>query len=95
MNAREKIEAEEKKLEIYNIRGAVCEVCGKRVLYTEAQIAHRIPKTKGYLKKYGKKIMHHKRNLALVCSLECNSAVNVGNNFIKVRELIDRIKEEL
>lgn len=96
MKAREKIEAEEKKIEIYNIRGATCEVCGKRVLYTEAQIAHRI--SKGQVKKYGKEIIHHPKNLVLTCSGKmgrCNDSINITNNPMEVLRIVKSIEEEI
>lgn len=93
MTAREKLEAEDKKLDIFIKRCATCETCGKRLLYTESQLAHRIPKSKMYLKKYGKEIIHHTKNLALVCGLECNSAVNISNNPMAVVELVKEIQD--
>ena len=95
MNAREKLEANEKKIQIYNARNGTCEVCGKIIPQSEAQLAHRIPKTKMYLKKYGKEIIHHRLNLALVCGLECNSKVNIGNKPMEVEYIVDRVKEQL
>lgn len=75
MTEREKFYAAERKIEIYHKRHGRCEVCGKPVRLDEAQLAHRIPKHKKYIKKYGKPFMHSDINLALVCSLRCNAAV--------------------
>ncbi len=72
-----------------------CEVCGNVMFFQDSQLAHRICKSKMHLKKYGKEIIHHSLNLALVCGLECNSAVNIGNNPMEVEKLIKRIEDSL
>ena len=95
MTARQKFEANEKKIQIYNSRAGICEVCKLNIPFNQAQLAHRIPKSKMYLKKYGAKVIHHKKNLALVCGLECNSTVNIGGNPEKVKQLVNEIKGEL
>ena len=61
------------------------------------QLAHRIPKAKSYLKKYGKEVIHHKLNLATVCSLKCNDAVLLDpkTHPIEAQELIEKINEVL
>ena len=60
------------------------------------QLAHKIPATKGYLKRYGKEVIHHPLNLATVCSLKCNDAVLLDpkTHPIEAEELIRRIKNE-
>ena len=95
MTAREKMEAEEKKQNIYIQRSGVCEVCGKLIKHSEAQLAHRIGQTKPNLKKYGKETLHHPANLALVCSLKCNSKVDISMNPMKVLDILGEIAEEL
>ncbi len=93
MTEREKFEANEKKERIYYARGGVCEFCRKSVTLAECQLAHRIPKSKMFLKKYGKKVIHSAGNLALTCSLKCNAAVNIGNNPGAIEELVAEIEE--
>jgi hypothetical protein len=98
MTAREKIEAEEKKQKIYVQRSGVCEVCGKLIKHSEAQLAHRIAKSKPNLRKYGEDVLSHPKNLALTCSDKfgrCNDSCNIGNNPGKVQELLSEIAEEL
>ena len=95
MTAKQKLESQEKKIQIYNARIATCEVCGKNIPFNDCQLAHRIPKTKMYLKKYGVEIIHHEMNLALVCGLRCNSAVNIGMNPIAVGELVNKIRQNI
>ncbi len=96
MTAKEKLEAQEKKIQIYNSRNCTCEVCNKNISFSEAQLAHRISKSKPNIKKYGKKVIHHNLNLALTCSDKfgrCNDSVNINNNPIAIGELIKDIKE--
>ena len=93
MTGKQKLEAQEKKIQIYNMRGAICEGCKKNIPFSEAQLAHRIPQTKMYLKKYGTNIIHHNKNLALVCSLDCNSSVNIGGNPMAIKKLVEDIQE--
>ena len=97
MKERDKIDAIEKKQQIIAERGFRCEVCGKPVSYQTAQLAHIVPSTKSYLQRYGGDIIHHPLNLAVVCSLKCNSAVLLDpkTHPIESAELIAKIKEEL
>ena len=98
MTAKEKLEAQEKKIQIYNSRNATCEICGKNISYNEAQLAHRISKGKVNLKKYGPEVIHHRKNLVLTCSDKmgrCNDSVNIGNNPMAVKKLVEEIKGEL
>jgi hypothetical protein len=93
MTEREKFEANERKAYLVAKSGGRCEVCGDWL--NIPQLAHRIPRTKMYLKKYGPAIVHHDLNLAVVCSLRCNSAVNIGMNPAAVSVLVDKIKAAL
>ena len=94
MTGREKLLAEDKKKRIYYKNYGICEVCQKQVPMQEAQIAHRIGQTKVNLKKYGKETIHSFHNLALVCSLECNSKVDITYNPQKVLDVLQKIIEE-
>ena len=94
MTNREKFEAEEKKKRIYYKNLGRCEVCQLSIPIGLAQLAHRIPKSKMNLKKYGKEVIHSYQNLALVCSLKCNSKVNIGNNPGKILDVLSEIAKE-
>ena len=87
----------ETKLRVYARCRGKCEVCGKPMSIYEMQMAHRVPKTKFYLKKYGKEIVHNDMNLAATCSLKCNSSVLLDpkTHPIEAQELIEKIKESL
>jgi 5-methylcytosine-specific restriction endonuclease McrA len=94
MTERERFEYQENRIRLMIERGCVCEVCGKPLHLGNLQLAHRIPKAKRYLKKYGKEVIHHPLNLATVCSLKCNDAVLLDpkTHPIEAAELIRRIK---
>jgi hypothetical protein len=97
MTKREELAIYETRVRLLNRSGCRCEVCGKPVFLETSQIAHRIPKTKRNLKIYGKGVIHHEINLAVVCSLRCNSAVlrNIATNPVECGRIISRIKEAL
>lgn len=97
MTESKKLDAYELKLSMYNKAHGRCEVCGKRIPFTEAQLAHRIPKTKNYLDIYGSDVINHPLNMAAVCSLKCNDAVLMkpATQPVKASELLHRIQEDL
>jgi hypothetical protein len=78
----------------YNIRYTLdawsCQKCGRPA----TQMAHRIANTKTNRKIYGNKIDHNE-NLVSVCSLDCNSTYNIGNNPVKSAKLIAIINERV
>ena len=76
----------------YIARSGHCEVCGEYVPYDFAQLAHRIPKYKMWLKKYGEDVINNELNLAYVCSLKCNSAVLIDKKPLQMESLLKRIK---
>lgn len=95
MTERERLDAWEQKIALIERAGGRCEVCGASL--THPQVAHRIPKFKRYLKRWGKAVIHHPLNLAVVCSLKCNSAVllDPATHPIEAEELIDKIMQNL
>ncbi len=97
MTERERFEYQENRIRLMIERGCVCEVCGKPLHLGNLQLAHRIPKAKRYLRRYGKAVIHHPLNLKVVCSLRCNSAVllDPATRPIETEELIQQIKEDL
>ena len=91
MTFYEKESAEQLKLQILSEQNYSCAVCGKTFSCTNLpELAHRIPKHKWILKKYGGKVVHHKLNLKATCS-KCNSAVLVDPHKIEGKELLDKI----
>jgi hypothetical protein len=70
-----------------------CEVCGLSAnRYGTAQLAHRIPQGKRWLRKYGAEVIHSPLNMALTCSLKCNGAVDIRNHPIEIAALVAKIK---
>jgi len=84
---------EQVRLEKYRETGYRCEVCGKYLWATGAipQLAHRIPQRKWCLKRWGKEIIHHPDNLALVCGLECNAKVQINPDGVDAAVLAAKI----
>jgi len=76
-------------LKRYEIEDYRCFFTGK----TAIQNAHRIPRTKMYLKKYGSEIINHNINLVPVLNLEYNSKINVGNKPVTIEKIAQFIKD--
>ena len=91
MTDRERARIEETKRAMIALY-PMCQLCG---LAPSIQLAHVIPQTRGNLRKYGKRIIHHPSNLRAVCSLACNSAASLGCNPVAEAALVARIGREL
>ena len=72
------------------ISGGRCEVCGSP-LGIHAQGAHRIGNTKVNRKKYGDFVIDHRFNMGMVCSLACNSRLDISRDTGEVIKLCCRI----
>lgn len=81
-------QTEQRRTALYR-SGGVCEVCGK--VLTVMQGAHRIANTKSNRAKFGSLVIDHHLNIAIVCSLKCNDACNIGYNPRKSLELALKI----
>lgn len=66
----------------------LCAVCGKPLKQGQPQYAHKIANTKTNRSKYGSFVIDHTLNGAMVCSLGCNQAMNIGFNRGAVLNLI-------
>ena len=73
------------------VSGGVCEVCGKTLTSSTWQGAHRIANTKPNRAKWGKFVIDHPLNIAIVCSLKCNQVCNIGYDEGKCLRLVQRI----
>jgi len=93
MTPREKLEANERKIELIESRGGRCEVCGKQ--NQNLQLAHRIPK--GYADIYGSVVINHPLNLVVTCPGNCNDSVLMkpATQPVRVKKLIERIRTAL
>ncbi len=85
-------EQSEKRLHLFLEMNWTCEVCGSPIVLGIPQLAHRINQSKTNLKKYGKDIIHHKENLAVVCSLKCNQKISLYGKIESIKKLIKKIK---
>lgn len=95
---RKTFEISETKEEIFNRDEWICQVCGKQVTTSTAQLAHIIPQSKSMLKKWGKDIIHHPNNMLTTCSLNCNNAVQENSPEIQVeiaRDIVGNIEREV
>ena len=97
MTGNDKLIAEEQKYRIYAEQSCRCHACGFPVPYSMAETAHRIPKTKAYLKKYGAEVIHHRKNLVITHPGKCNSSVLLDpkTHPVEAAKLIESIKKEL
>ena len=78
------------------ISGGVCEVCGRPLNDGQPQGAHRIANTIFNRSKWGSFIVDHPDNIAMVCSLSCNHACNIGHDTGECLRLLNKIvKKEL
>jgi len=96
MTAIQKLEANEKREELFKKCGYKCAGCGFSIrAFGTEQLAHRIPKSVQNLKKYGDEVINHELNLVPVCSLRCNSRMNIGCKPIEIIKLVDKIRDKL
>ena len=79
---------------MYNAVEGICEVCGKYIPMNDFEIAHRIPNSPTWLKKYGKEIIDHKFNKA-VTHKACNASVLLANQIVEREKLVDRILADI
>jgi 5-methylcytosine-specific restriction endonuclease McrA len=87
---RKHFEIEQKRQRIFQRDNYICLVCGEPA----RQIAHGISNSKMNLKKYGDEIVNHDFNLFSVCSLACNSKMNIDNKPNDILAIIERINNE-
>jgi len=92
---REQLDYATQRIYLFLRAEGKCEVCGRRINSETMQLAHRIPQTKRNLKKYGKEVIHHPKNLRATCSLSCNSKVDIRNHPVAQSNLLAEIEEEI
>jgi hypothetical protein len=82
---------------IFRERPYVCEICGRPLWGWGVipQLAHRIPQRKWCLKRWGKEVIHHPRNLVLVCGLECNQKAQINPEGLEAAALAAEIMLEI
>lgn len=94
MTSRESLDYMAKRFYVFNRAGGRCETCGDPISVGVFHMAHRIPQTKYFIRKYGKEIVHHELNFAATCPTDgCNSAQDIRNHPVEVDELAQHIQE--
>lgn len=85
------------KMALYYGQDRVCAYCGKPITPYESEIAHRIPQRKHMIRRYGKDVIHHPDNLALVClrSDRCNGGMSIAGHPVAIDQLAQKIRAKL
>ncbi len=95
MTGKELLKYEETRIDVYNRARGKCEVCNSPIEYLTYQMAHKIPQSKMYLKKYGKEVIHHRLNFVATCGLICNGRASISGWPLEIDELVQKIRLEL
>lgn len=91
MNGRAKLDAEERRQELFAAVDWRCVVCGFSLYLGVPQLAHRVSKSKNNIDAWGSNVIHHPLNTVPVCSLRCNDAVSIGGHRGPGKALLERI----
>lgn len=96
MTEYDKLVANEAKEKRYRQALGQCEICHKQITRSEAQLAHRIPKHKKYILKWGQSVINHELNLMLTCP-GCNSKaiLSPATHPVEAQELVDVILADI
>lgn len=78
----------------YNEQGGRCYICHAPLHDGNMQLAHRIPQRKWCLKKWGAAVIHHPKNMVLVCGLECNARAQLNPESLEAEVLAKTILRE-
>lgn len=81
----------EQRIYAFSMSCGRCEVCGKPLSGGQMQAAHRIGNTKMNRARYGSFVIDHVFNIGYVCSLKCNSVLDISRNPGEVTRLCARI----
>lgn len=92
MTTRQKADAEEMRQDLFNAANWICLVCQKSLVhYGTAQLAHRVPRRKSMLMRWGEEVINHPLNMVPVCSLKCNDSVSLGTVKAQTKDILERI----
>ena len=96
MTERQRFDMQEQRQEIFKRDNYACQACGGSIYRLGTpQLAHRISQGVANVKRYGKEVIHHELNMASVCCLKCNDAMNIGFSTKQADALAEKIKQEI
>jgi hypothetical protein len=96
MTPRQKMDAQEQRMEIFKRDGFKCGHCGLSVYrHGTPQIAHRIGQGKMNVEKFGESVIHHPLNMVGTCSLYCNGRMNIGMRPAEANDLAETIRDKM
>ena len=96
MTERQRFDMQEQRQEIFRRDEYTCQTCGESIYrFGNPQLAHKIGQGVANVKRYGKEVIHHSENMASVCSLRCNDAMNIGQKTKQADALAEKIKQEI
>ena len=89
------LEEQEKRVEIFQKYGWICQNCGIDVREHTPQLAHLINQSKMNIKKYGAEVIHHEMNMQPTCSNKCNAKLSLYGKYKSIDDLVKKIKLSL
>lgn len=96
MTERQRFDMQEQRQEIFKRDEYTCQTCGGSIYrFGNPQLAHKIGQGAANVKRYSKEVIHHPLNMASVCSLRCNDAMNIGQKTKQADALAEKIKKEI
>jgi hypothetical protein len=95
MKERTSLEIEDLRKKKYAQQGELCWVCCMHTPLSLFQLAHRIPQRKWAVKKYGKAVIFHPRNMVGVCGLFCNSRAQLDPESAVTTALAESIRGDI
>ena len=81
--------------DIYEAQGGRCATCQQSILFSEGQLAHKIPEVVWAIEKYGKSVVDHPMNKAMTHGGFCNDQQNIQNHPLECDELAAEIRKEI
>ena len=95
MTDREALALDDLRKVKYSQQGGRCWVCCNPVRLGLFQLAHRIPQRVWAVKKYGKAVIYHARNMVGVCGLECNGRAQLDPESTVTNALAESIRGDI
>ena len=83
------------RAEVQNRANFRCKVCDSMVPEGFGEVAHKIARTDGAVRKYGAGVIEHPMNKEWTCRGDHNDAVNIGKKPVAVAELVEKIRLQI